>query len=37
MFFFVLFVVTVERVLITPLEHRVFTWRDPAGARRESM
>lgn len=37
MFFFVLFVVTVERVLITPLEHRVFAWRDPVGTRRESM
>jgi NitT/TauT family transport system permease protein len=33
MFFFVIFVVTVERVLITPLERRVFAWRDPAGAR----
>ena len=33
MFYFVIFVVTVERVLITPLERRVFAWRDPAGAR----
>src|SRR5919106_553771 len=32
-FFFVLFVILVERVLITPLERRVFAWRDPAGAR----
>jgi NitT/TauT family transport system permease protein len=35
MFFFVIFVILVERVLITPLEHRVFAWRDPAGARRD--
>jgi NitT/TauT family transport system permease protein len=33
MFFFVLFVILVERVLITPLERRVFAWRDPAGSR----
>ena len=33
MFYFVIFVVTVERVLIAPLERRVFAWRDPAGAR----
>ena len=33
MFYFVIFVVAVERVLITPLERRVFAWRDPAGAR----
>jgi NitT/TauT family transport system permease protein len=33
MFYFVIFVITVERLLITPLEHRVFAWRDPAGAR----
>src|SRR5918996_366232 len=32
-FFFVLFVILVERVLITPLERRVFAWRDPAGSR----
>lgn len=36
MFFFVIFVILVERVLITPLEHRVFAWRDPAAARREA-
>lgn len=36
MFFFVVFVVLVERALITPLERRVFAWRDPAGARREA-
>ncbi|HET9672250.1 MAG TPA: ABC transporter permease subunit [Actinomycetota bacterium] len=33
MFFFVLFVVLVERLLIAPAERRVFAWRDPAGAR----
>ena len=33
MFFFVIFVILVERALITPLERRVFAWRDPAGAR----
>jgi NitT/TauT family transport system permease protein len=33
MFFFVIFVILVERLLITPLEHRVFAWRDPARAR----
>jgi len=36
MFFFVIFVILVDRVLITPLERRVFAWRDPAGARREA-
>lgn len=36
MFFFVIFVILVERVLITPLERRVFAWRDPAAARREA-
>jgi ABC-type nitrate/sulfonate/bicarbonate transport system permease component len=35
MFFFVAFVILVERVLITPLERRVFAWRDPAGARKD--
>ncbi|MEX0756286.1 MAG: ABC transporter permease [Actinomycetota bacterium] len=34
MFYFVIFVVLVERVLITPLEKRVFAWRDPSRARR---
>src|SRR5918996_6446510 len=33
MFFFVLFVILVERLLIAPAERRVFRWRDPAGAR----
>jgi NitT/TauT family transport system permease protein len=33
MFFFVVFVVMVERLLIAPAERRVFRWRDPAGAR----
>lgn len=33
MFYFVIFVISVERVLITPLERRVFAWRDPAGVR----
>jgi NitT/TauT family transport system permease protein len=33
MFFFVIFVVAVERVLIAPLERRVFSWRDPSGTR----
>jgi NitT/TauT family transport system permease protein len=33
MFFFVIFVVLVERLLIAPAERRVFRWRDPAGAR----
>jgi ABC-type nitrate/sulfonate/bicarbonate transport system permease component len=33
MFFFVLFVIAVERLLIAPAERRVFAWRDPAGAR----
>ncbi len=33
MFFFVAFVVLVERLLIAPAERRVFRWRDPAGAR----
>jgi NitT/TauT family transport system permease protein len=33
MFFFVLFVILVERFLIAPAERRVFRWRDPAGAR----
>jgi NitT/TauT family transport system permease protein len=33
MFFFVVFVVLVERLLIAPAERRVFRWRDPAGAR----
>jgi NitT/TauT family transport system permease protein len=33
MFFFVIFVILVERLLITPLERKVFAWRDPAGAR----
>jgi NitT/TauT family transport system permease protein len=36
MFFFVIFVVLVERLLITPAEKRVFAWRDPAGAKRET-
>ena len=36
MFFFVIFVILVERVLIAPLERRVFAWRDPAGALRAS-
>jgi NitT/TauT family transport system permease protein len=36
MFFFVIFVVLVERLLIAPLERRVFAWRDPAGARGEA-
>jgi NitT/TauT family transport system permease protein len=35
MFFFVLFVILVERVLIAPAERRVFRWRDPAGAREQ--
>jgi NitT/TauT family transport system permease protein len=35
MFFFVIFVILVERLLITPLERRVFAWRDPAGAREQ--
>jgi NitT/TauT family transport system permease protein len=35
MFFFVIFVILVERLLIAPAERRVFAWRDPAGARRE--
>lgn len=34
MFFFVIFVILVERALIAPLERRVFAWRDPAGAAR---
>jgi NitT/TauT family transport system permease protein len=34
MFFFVIFVILVERLLITPAEKRVFAWRDPAGARK---
>ncbi len=33
MFFFVIFVILVERVLIAPAERKVFAWRDPAGAR----
>jgi NitT/TauT family transport system permease protein len=33
MFYFVIFVIAVERILITPAERRVFAWRDPAGAR----
>ena len=33
MFFFVFFVILVERVLISPLERKVFAWRDPAGMR----
>jgi NitT/TauT family transport system permease protein len=33
MFFFVIFVILVERLLITPVERRVFAWRDPASAR----
>jgi NitT/TauT family transport system permease protein len=33
MYFFVAFVVLVERLLIAPAERRVFRWRDPAGAR----
>jgi NitT/TauT family transport system permease protein len=33
MFYFVIFVILVERILITPAERRVFAWRDPAGAR----
>jgi NitT/TauT family transport system permease protein len=33
MFFFVIFVIVVERFLIAPLERRVFRWRDPAGIR----
>jgi NitT/TauT family transport system permease protein len=33
MFFFVIFVILVERVLITPAERKVFAWRDPAGTR----
>jgi hypothetical protein len=36
MFFFVVFVVLVERVLIAPAERRVFAWRDPAGAREQT-
>jgi hypothetical protein len=35
MFFFVIFVILVERVLITPAERKVFAWRDPAGAREQ--
>ncbi len=35
MFFFVLFVILVERLLIAPAERRVFRWRDPAGAREQ--
>jgi NitT/TauT family transport system permease protein len=34
MFFFVIFVILVERLLIAPAEKRVFAWRDPAGARK---
>jgi len=33
MFYFVIFVISAERLLITPLERRVFAWRDPAGVR----
>lgn len=33
MFFFVIFVILVERLLIAPAERKVFAWRDPAGAR----
>ena len=33
MFFFVIFVIAVERFLIAPAERRVFAWRDPAGAK----
>jgi NitT/TauT family transport system permease protein len=36
MFFFVIFVILVERLLIAPAERRVFAWRDPAGARRQT-
>jgi NitT/TauT family transport system permease protein len=32
MFFFVIFVVLIERLMIAPVEHRVFRWRNPAGA-----
>ncbi|MGH2679804.1 MAG: ABC transporter permease, partial [Actinomycetota bacterium] len=35
MFFFVIFVILVERLLIAPLERKVFAWRDPAGAREQ--
>lgn len=36
MFFFVIFVVLVERFMIAPLERRVFAWRDPGAARGEA-
>jgi NitT/TauT family transport system permease protein len=32
MFFFVIFVILIERLMIAPVEHRVFRWRNPAGA-----
>jgi hypothetical protein len=35
MFFFVIFVILVERFLIAPAERRVFAWRDPASVRQE--
>jgi NitT/TauT family transport system permease protein len=33
MFFFVIFVIAVERFMIAPLERRVFRWRNPGGPR----
>jgi NitT/TauT family transport system permease protein len=32
MFFFVIFVILIERLMIAPAERRIFRWRSPAGA-----
>jgi hypothetical protein len=31
MFFFVIFVIAIERFLIAPAERRVFSWRNPGS------
>lgn len=31
MMFFVLFVIIIERLILAPLERRIFAWRDPSG------
>lgn len=31
MMFFVIFVIVIERLVLAPLERRIFAWRDPSG------
>ena len=37
MFFFVIFVIAVERFMIAPLERRTFRWRNPGGSKDGSV